>query len=223
MTELPGASPSMDRRRFLTVLGGAGGLAVAWSTGAVPAAHAAGAPTANGWPVLGAGSGALASYVVEGTNVAVTLLSGETATVLLHVIRRFHYEVGALEPGQVVGHTEQPGPTPPESNHRSGTAVAIRPTQYPSGAKGGLFPHEVAIVRDILADCEGVVRWGGDYARAPKEGHFQIDVRPDSKALARVAHKLDGPHDSAGTTADPFTPARRRAAEALAHYQIATG
>lgn len=69
------------------------------------------------------------------------------------------------------------------------------------------------VVRDILADCEGVVRWGGD-EEVPKESHFQIDVGPTDARLKAVAAKVGGWADSPGLgagTGDAFDPDRRRA------------
>jgi hypothetical protein len=78
-------------------------------------------------------------------------------TVLAHVVRRFNYEVDTLAPGDVVG-CRPAGVvvTGHESNHGSGTAVDIRPGWYPPGAEA-LFPHERAVVRDIVRECRGVV------------------------------------------------------------------
>lgn len=208
----------LGRRRFLVITGG---LAVAASVGLAVPPVASAAPPAN----PPARPDALATYPVEGSNASVTLLSGPSAVVLLHVARRFHYEVGALRAGDITGYAEFPAGTPFAADHRSGTAIAIRPDSYPAGATGGLFPHEVAIVRDVLAECEGVVRWGGDFRKTPKEGHFRVDVKPGDPALARVAEKIGGWVDAPGRAApaDPFTPGRRQAAERLAERQVATG
>ncbi|MDX2674929.1 hypothetical protein [Streptomyces soliscabiei] len=90
------------------------------------------------------------------------------------------------------------------TNHASGTAVAIRPTWYPDGAKDGLFPHQLATVRDILKECQDVVAWGGDFRR-PNESHFQIDVPPSDARLKRLAARFRGweaiPGQGAGTLA----------------------
>jgi hypothetical protein len=147
--------------------------------------------------------------------------------VLLHVARRFHYEIGTLKAGDITGYTTDTVVSAPfETNYRSGTAIAIRPAMYPAGAENCLFPHEIAIVRDILAECEGVVRWGGDDKKTPKEGHFQIDVKPRDAALDRVVRKIAGwgeePGKGAGVQADPFAIDRRRVAQDLAESQIAT-
>ncbi|MFK0050253.1 hypothetical protein ACIQU4_40370 [Streptomyces sp. NPDC090741] len=78
---------------------------------------------------------------VEGTGgVHFSAVAGDVATVLTHVVRRFHYEIDALRDGEVTGHTSHREVTAPyESNHLSGTAIAIRPLRYPLGAQDGLL------------------------------------------------------------------------------------
>ena len=109
----------------------------------------------------------------------------------MHVIRRFHYEISGPGKPDVVTYLRhvQVRRASPESNHASGTAVAIRPGWYPPGVRGGFFPHEVTVIRDILAECEGVVRWGGDDDK-PYEAQFYIDVPPGDDRLARLVAKL---------------------------------
>ncbi|MFH8661984.1 hypothetical protein [Streptomyces afghaniensis] len=51
-------------------------------------------------------SDGIALLRVEGTAVDVPLLTGDVATVLLHVARRFAYEIDVLRPGDVHGHTD---------------------------------------------------------------------------------------------------------------------
>ncbi|TYK50753.1 M15 family metallopeptidase [Actinomadura decatromicini] len=182
--------------------------------------------SANGWSMekrVDAG-GSIWTKKVPGSDVSVALRIGDAAIVLTHVIRRFHYEIDTLENGDVVGFK------PPrllfehgwESNHSSGTAIDIRPGWYPDGAKGGFFPHELVTIRDILADCEGAVKWGGDFA-TPAESHFQIDVRPDDALLRKVADKLRGwnaaPGEGAGVLVDVLAPSRRSRADALERRQ----
>jgi hypothetical protein len=237
MSEVTGKA-RLGRRGFLAGLGIAVGSATAWNVGlATPAAAGPALRTtrwtkttsANGWPVQpGPGrADAVRSHRVQGSNASVAILSGEVAAVLLHVARRFHYEIGTLHAGHILGHTTDRAVVGDfESNYLSGTAIAIRPDLYPAGANGCLFPHEVAIVRDIIAECDGVVRWGGDDRKAPKEGHFQIDVKPGDARLTKVARKFDGwaatPGKGAGAPVDPFAKPRRQAAEDLAARQKAT-
>ncbi|MER7900400.1 hypothetical protein ABTX62_30950 [Streptomyces sp. NPDC096046] len=145
------------------------------------------------------------------------LLKGDVATVLLHVARRFAYEIDMLRSGDVQGHTDR-GPVGAgfESNHLSGTAIGIRPLFYPLGAQRGtgLSELEKVVVADILADCQGVIGWGG-HAKPVKESHFQIDVRPGDPRLARLASRIRGEDAGPGSGAgsiDPFLPNRRRKA-----------
>jgi hypothetical protein len=226
-------SEKLGRRGFLTAVGLVGATS-ALSLGFAPAAtaspraaagatggHWSGGRSANGWAVKdgAGGSDGIAVHRVEGSNASVALLAGDVATVLLHVTRRFHYEIRTLKAGDVHGHTtDRSVRADQESNYLSGTAVALCPDLYPAGARGGLFPHEIAVVRDILAECEAVVRWGGDDPDVPKEGHFQIDVRPGDAALRKLADTIEKwnrtPGKGAGAT-NAFTPQRLRAAKAM--------
>ncbi len=145
----------------------------------------------NGWSVNTAANagGSVWTRPVPGTAFDVDVSIGAAETVLVHVIRRFHYELAELRPGDVIGYREPAGLSSYEVNHASGTAIDIRPGSYPRGVRGGFFPLEVAVIRDILADCEGVVRWGGDF-RVPDEAHFQIDVPPGDERMTRLVAKL---------------------------------
>ncbi|WP_324616252.1 hypothetical protein [Streptomyces sp. ERV7] len=209
MSDVMTQATRIGRRRFLVagagvaggaalVAGGMSGTAAAAPAPAVPAAPAAeewrDRTSANGWRVVASAP----SHRVEGAGgVHFTALDGDVATVLTHVVRRYHYEIHTLGAGEITGHTTGRAVAAPyESNYLSGTAIAIRPLLYPARARNGFFPHELVVVRDILADLEGVVKWGGD-ASTPKESHFQIDVRPGDSGLRRVAAKLRG-WDGAG-------------------------
>ncbi|MGK5627150.1 hypothetical protein [Streptomyces sp. URMC 123] len=235
------ATPRTTRRRILTASLGVAGAGVLWSAGAAHAAPARAATPAadpgrgtgqaapdtwtrstseNGWPVTGV-SGDVKAAKIEGSNAPVVIRTGEVATVLLYVARRFHYEIATLEPGDVVGHvTEREVHAAYESNHLSGTALAIRPGSYPGGVKDGFFPHQQVVIRDILAECDGVVRWAGDDAKRPKESHFQIDVPPGDARLHKLAARFrlqaEAPGQGAGAPDYlPFTPPRLSRAESL--------
>ena len=201
-----------------------GGLAGA---GAFPALAPAapggktGKRSANGWRV--ASDKDVRTLRVPGTDVSVALRGGDVAVVLVHVIRRFHYEIEALRHGEVVGFKAPRAlPARHESNHASGTAVDIRADWYPLGAAGGLFPHQHDVLRDILAECAGTVRWGGDLTPVD-EAHFHIDVPPGDARLHRVATKIrdwaEQPGRGAGVLIDPLAPARRTPALALERRQ----
>ncbi|MER5202868.1 hypothetical protein [Streptomyces sp. NPDC002825] len=184
-----------------------------------------GRPSANGWEmqkVADVDGGDIATRSVPGTGLRVAVRTGAPETLLLHVVRRFHYEVDALgvdgEPdalsGWVPPATVRDGRLP-ESNRASGTAVVIRPGSYPPGVRGGFTAAQQLVIRDILADTEGLVRWGGDDRRA-YEGLFHLAVRPGDARLERVADRLrawdETPGLGAGVLPDVTQPARRRRA-----------
>ncbi|MFD5035414.1 hypothetical protein ACFWM0_34120 [Streptomyces sp. NPDC058405] len=182
--------------------------------------------SANGWDVLAGRSSGTATYDVPGTNLQVILREGDVGTVLAYVAQRFHYDVTQLEAsrGRITGHSDDRQVKADfESNHLSGTALALYPDNYPLGVKGNLFPYQVTAIRDILAELQGVVKWGGDM-ESVKESTFFIDVSPGSTKLALVAETLRQwrltPGKGAGTQSIG-DPKRLTAAKKLASKQAA--
>ncbi|MFT9478195.1 hypothetical protein [Streptomyces sp. Mo3] len=118
-----------------------------------------GRPSPNGWEMekVTDGGGTIWSRPVPGTPLeGVTVRIGAPEAVLVHVIRRFHYEIDELRMSDVVG-WRRPGAVRkglPEGNQASGTAVRIRPGHYPRGVKGGFFPQQEVVIRDIRAELE---------------------------------------------------------------------
>lgn len=223
----------VTRRSVLAFAGVAAGCA---ATGLVTGPAQAAAPelpptavpgrlparSANGFPIVSADD--VQSFRIEGSDATVRLLPGAVATVLLHVARRFHYEIEPLRTGDVVGHrTAADAPEGYLSNALSGTAIAVKPQSYPLGATHGFFAPQLSTLRDILAECGGVVRWGGDGPGTVQEGFFTIDVPPDSDGLRTLAEKINGwntmPGYGAGTPIDPTEPKRLAASAALARQQ----
>jgi hypothetical protein len=185
----------------------------------------AGSRSANGWDIETAADqgGSIATRPVPGTPVTdFQVRLGAPETVLVHLIRRFHYEIAELQPGEAVGWTAPNGLRGPARNLASGTAVRVRPGHCPPGTKGGYFPLELAVLRDILAELDGVVRWGGD-DRAVDEALFYLAVGPDSARLAAVAERLRvgeaTPGQGSGILVDVHDKRRRSAADALARRQ----
>jgi hypothetical protein len=164
---------------------------------------------------------------VPGTECSIDVCVGDVEAVLVHVIRRFHYEVDALRKGDVIGWRapSEVRTRLTESNQASGTAVQIRPGSYPAGSKGGFFSPQRMVIRDILAELDGVVRWGGDDSR-PDESLFAIDVKPADARLTAVVEKIrvwkDTPGKGAGTPVDVRASGRRKAAKALESRQQET-
>ncbi|UBU12572.1 hypothetical protein [Nonomuraea gerenzanensis] len=179
--------------------------------------------SANGWPIIRPEDHAWAPpWRVGGSDVMVNLRLGEPATILLYVLGRFHYEIDELKAAesQVIGYRPlgSASASSPAGNHASGTAVSIRPDWYPAGSRGNFFTHQAVVLRDVLLECEGVVRWGGDDDR-PDESRFSIDVPPGDERLHRVAAKIRAwngePGQGAGAAQSPFDTERRKAARKL--------
>lgn len=205
---------ALSRRALLGGLGAAAALG-----GAHRAASAAERPrpwtsgrSANGWRVGTAGT----EHRIEGTGLTVTLAEGATAVILLHAVRRFSYEVDTLRRGDVVGLTTDRSVASPErSNLLSGTAVHLRPGSFPRGTGGNLFPDQVAVLEDVVAESDGVLGWGG-HLEVPDQGLLYVTTPPASRAVGSVAERfvhLDrmGVAGGAGDV-DPFDPVRRKAA-----------
>ncbi|MFC9683381.1 hypothetical protein [Streptomyces sp. NPDC056948] len=184
------------------------------------------APTsANGWPLEQEANHVSTVWTrsVPGTGLETDVRIGDVEAILLHVIRRYHYEVEQLSRvdlagWQPIGGLKKGGP---ESNLASGTAVRIR---QGAGASGSLFPLQVLTVRDILADCEGVVRWGGDDSPVD-ESLFYVDRGPDDASVRELADRLRlaeaTPGEGAGVTVDVLAPSRRDRAKRLVREQRA--
>ncbi|WP_329051963.1 hypothetical protein OG873_21425 [Streptomyces violaceus] len=187
----------------------------------------AGSRSHNGWEMenVADDGGTVYTRPVPGTPLKdVAVRMGDVETLLVHLVRRFHYEVDALRRDDVVGWHDPSGVGKgrPESNLASGTAVRIRPGFYPSGARGGFSPQQEVVIRDILAELDGVVRWGGD-DRTPDESLFSVDVRLGDQRLARVAARIRGwqlePGAGAGSPVNVLAGGRRKAARALERRQ----
>lgn len=218
----------LTRRHLLgTGAGLAGALAIG-SLGAAPAV-AADRPggtwtrsrSANGWEILDKAT----TYGIEGSGRSVSLAGGDAATILLHVARRFHYEIDQLRDGDVRGHrTSVKVREPYESNYLSGTAIEIRPHACPLGAKDGFYPLELVVIRDILAELDGVVVWGGDFS-TPKESHFEIALKPGHPKVKGVARKIAdwnaGPGSEGAGAVDAFDAERQRRARSFARRTAA--
>ncbi|MGW3726091.1 hypothetical protein [Streptomyces sp. NPDC000851] len=217
-------APVLSRRQALGIGAGvaAGAVFAALPSTAVAAPAGRewkGRRSQNGWTVIA--SDQAKKFRIEGTNVNVTLRDGDVATVLLYVARRFSYEIDMLRSGDVEGHTtDRHVGAEFESNYLSGTAFAIRPLLYPLGASKstGMSSAERTVIADILADCSGVVAWGGEMDPL-KESHFQIDVPPSDARLSQLARRIQEWNDTPGRgagTIDAFAPARIRRAKKAA-------
>lgn len=130
----------------------------------------------NGWAVDQAGT--LQDHSeVAGVTFPNGVRRGDVATVLLYVARRFHAEVEPLVHGWCWGwYVRSVRGSEAVSNHSSGTAIDLNAPSHPLGSVGTFSSAKVRVIRRILNDCKGVVRWGGDYSGRKDEQHFEINA-----------------------------------------------
>lgn len=149
----------------------------------------------NGWPVgTPASSIGVAPYTIPGTSLSISLKSGDVATVMLYVARRFNAEVEALRSGQVGGYSYRKNVNNPSvwSNHASGTAMDLNWELHPNGSAGTFSAGQVSVIRNILNYVGAVVFWGGDYRGTIDEMHFEINVPPGDSRLTALAQRISG-------------------------------
>jgi hypothetical protein len=136
----------------------------------------------NGWPIKPTDRSPLTVAGVPFGDVR----SGDVFTVLQYVATRYHNEVehlirgtcGAYNPRKIPGSDTW-------SNHASATAIDCNWQRHPLGARGTYSSAQLAAVRRIVADCDGVIRWGGVYTTTVDEMHFEINKNAAAvKALA---------------------------------------
>lgn len=139
---------------------------------------------------------------VPGTSVRLVpgVRAGDVAVVLREVARRFHVEVEPLRSPGCWGHAYRVIRSGIRmSNHASGTAIDLNAPLHPLGRSGTFSGAQVAAIHRILADLQGVVRWGGDYSGRKDEMHFEIVG--SSAMVARVARRIQaGNHPSTWAT-----------------------
>jgi peptidoglycan hydrolase-like protein with peptidoglycan-binding domain len=187
-------------------------------------------------------SSLIGSYLIPGTSTTLTMRKGDVATVLCYVASQFdatvedidtpsskgyvkdHLAVAGSDPSKIRddwGFAVRPirGQTTGYSNHASGTAIDLNATQHPRGVHGTFTAEQIKAIRKILAYCDGVVRWGGDYSAATPTDpmHFEINASPAK--VAKLARKIKG----AGILTKRTKAAAALAAIALAAYIAAHG
>lgn len=149
----------------------------------------------NGWAVMDTASSppGLNKSPFPGTNIVPVpgVRNGDVATVLHYVGSQFDKRVEKLVNPGCWGYAYRPirGQTSGFSNHASATAIDLNAPKHPLGKANTFTPAQIKVIRQILSECEGVVRWGGVYAR-PDDMHFEINA--GAVAVKRVADKLRG-------------------------------
>ncbi|MFC7490502.1 MULTISPECIES: hypothetical protein [unclassified Knoellia] len=211
---------SVSRRVMLGGLGaGAMALAAAESATAAPLTGApsgpkrwTGARSENGWLI----GGKTRELPIEGTQFSVTLAVGPTAALLQHAARRINYELDTLRAGDITGVTsDRVVASPQRSNLLSGTAIHFRPGFFPHGTSGNLFPAEVVVIEDIVAESGGVLAWGG-HLEVPDQGLIYVSGSAGTRAVDMLTEDFSEADrmDSAGGAGaiDAHDPSRRNVA-----------
>lgn len=143
----------------------------------------------NGYPVLDSLEDCKYYTIVVERNVKVPLSSQDAGWVLANLLRRFDRKVEPLNRSDTHGYNKrQIAGSEEYSNHASGTAVDANATKHPQGKTGTFTPEQVAEIRDLLADFDGTVKWGGDFRVLKDEMHFEIVGTPAEVNL--VARRL---------------------------------
>lgn len=128
---------------------------------------------------------------IAGVTLPQGVRKGDVEIVLGYVAERFHATVEPLVPGHCWGyHYKVIEGSTQLSNHASGTAIDLNAPSHPMGKAGTFSAAKAKAIRAILADCDGVVRWGGDYSGRKDEMHFEIIK--SAAEVAKVAAKLSG-------------------------------
>lgn len=132
----------------------------------------------------------IASYDLPGGRVA--LRKGDVSVVLLWCATEWHRTVEPLVWPGIWGYAERTirGSSTTLSNHASGTAIDCNAPQHPLGTAitANFSPAEIHAVRRLVAFCEGVVRWGGDYS-GRKDG-MHLEINANAAAVKRIADKI---------------------------------
>ncbi|MGL5851530.1 MAG: peptidoglycan-binding protein [Phycicoccus sp.] len=171
----------------------AGGIVLGGGILTATATSAQAATSQNGWP---AGTGSqipLVGLTVDGVTFPAGVRSGDVAAVLGYVARRVDAEVESLVSGWCWGHAYRAiSGSNTYSNHASGTAIDVNAPRHPLGSSNTFTSAQQARIRAILAECDGVIRWGGDYTRRKDDMHFEINVRPGDARLPALARRVGG-------------------------------
>jgi hypothetical protein len=160
----------------------------------------------NGWPANSdpAAIGVDRQWSINGVTAPGGIKAGDVDTVLGYVFDALDTRVEAAVPGWCWGYTYKANVNNPSqlSNHSSATAFDYNaPSHANGGAKyEGWTTAEVAEIREILAEVEGVIRWGADYSGTKDSMHFEVNV--DADRLADVAAKIRNVEDNMPLSAD---------------------
>lgn len=149
----------------------------------------------NGWDVYKSYGD---SHLTNFPWVTGKVRKGDHYTVLEYIARRFNNEVEKIDVSASWGHNPRPvrGYTNVWSEHATGTAIDLNAPQHPIrvAASKTFSAAQIARIRQIMRDCHGSARWGGEWSR-PDGMHFEL-IGGNAKVSA-MARRING--GSAGT------------------------
>lgn len=144
--------------------------------------------TRLGWDVLTSGS---SSRLTNLSWITGKVRSGDAHTILNELGRRFNSEVETIRKDWSWGYAyRNVRGASIHSEHSAGTSVDFNAPEHGLGRVGTFSGAQVKAIRRILADLDGAVRWGGDYAGRKDEMHFEL--QGGTAKLAKVAAKING-------------------------------
>lgn len=144
--------------------------------------------TRLGWDVFTSGSN---SRLTNFPWITGKVRAGDAYTVLNELARRFDAEVEPIHRDWSWGWNYRAvRGASIVSEHAAGTAVDFNAPKHSLGLTGTFSPSQVRAIHRILADLDGAVRWGGDYAGRKDEMHFEL--QGGVAKLAAVAAKIKG-------------------------------
>lgn len=135
---------------------------------------------------------------------------GNVHTLFAWFANEFHEKVEHLREGWCWGYAPRNirGSTSTLSNHASGTALDFNAPDHPRGTNpsANYSAKQINAIHRLLERCHidgvAVIRWGGDYINAPKDGmHFEINT--DATHVAKLVDKLQNEDDM--ETSDKMT------------------
>lgn len=148
----------------------------------------------NKWQVIKDSSDKKLTVVrLAGSNVPLRLHK-DAAKLLAYVAVRFDKEVSKLKLNNKPGFQDDGGysfrkigSSNVYSNHASGTAIDLNWQKFPM-FKRNMSKKQIEACSNIVADCEGLIRWGGFY-RNVDQMHFEIADKVTKEDIVKFIKK----------------------------------
>ena len=152
----------------------------------------------NGWPMVNVDE--CDNGYIPGTAVRLPIRSGPPNVILKAFASLFNDRIEELDQSQCGAWT--PTNDVPTSNHLAGTGMDLNWRRHPF-LVSGTFGPKLPALRALLAQFEGTVFYGGDWASPVDEMHFQLNYPEGDRRNAEFAAKLLNGHLGVYAPADP--------------------